>query len=65
MRRLKPSSGICLGTIFLGHTSDSDYYVAIAPKIKVNTTALSHFRQTRLGYTCMYACYSMVVFIFL
>ena len=36
MRIMTPSSGICFGTIFLGHTGDGDHYVAIAPTNEVN-----------------------------
>ena len=36
MRTMTPRSGICYGTIFLGHTGDGDHYVAIAPTNKVN-----------------------------
>ena len=36
MTTVMPSSGICCGTIYLGHTGDGDHYVAIAPTNKVN-----------------------------
>ena len=36
MRTMTPSSGICFGTIFWGHTGDGDDYVAIAPTNKEN-----------------------------
>ena len=36
MRIMTPSSRICFGTIFLGHTGDGDHYVAIAPTNEVN-----------------------------
>ena len=36
MKTMTPRSGICYGTIFLGHTGDGDHYVAIAPTNKVN-----------------------------